>query len=669
MLTKTPREPPTEPGAVCPGTTPGAAEQAPDGAGARRGRRAPQAKAALAAPVRPPEAELECKDGWGFRDSHFEWTSERAITQAGARYPLCRQKLTRIIPWVEGVMGIEVEPASALQPSYPPAVRPSRLERSSRQALERILSPRQISLEALERLRHGHGQSHAEVYAVRYGGGLRRVPDAVVWPESEEQVARLVQLAVERDLVLVPFGGGTNVTEALRCPDDELRSIVAVDLRLLSRLLWIDPVSRMARIEAGAVGRQIAAMLEGRGHTMGHEPDSLEFSTLGGWIATNASGMKKNRYGNIEDLIVDMNIVTPHGIFARDSMAPRESVGFDLRKLMFGSEGGLGIITSAIVKVFPLAEEQSYGSFVFPTFEDGLEFMYELARSGEAPASVRLVDNLQFQFGQMLKADPMPAEAVKAQLEKLYLTRLRGFDPKLLAACTLVYEGTKERVSAERQHVGGIAARHHGISAGAENGARGYQLTFGIAYLRDFIMRHEVIADSFETSVPWARALDLCDRVKRRVLARHRELGLPGRPFVTCRVTQIYATGVCVYFYLGIPVRGVENPTAAFASVERAARDEILAAGGSLSHHHGIGKHRQDDLGRIMSGAQLDLRRQVKLAFDPGEIFAVGNQALGPSARKGATRPEQIPGPRMAGRRRRQASPLPGERMEPGGAS
>jgi alkyldihydroxyacetonephosphate synthase len=660
MPTKTPRELSPKLGVACPGATPGALGQATEGARARRGRRAPRAKAALPPPVRPSGAELECKDGWGFSDSHFEWTSRRAITQSGDRYPLCRQELTRIIPWIEGVMGIAVEPESALRPSYPPPVRPSRLERSSLRALERILSPQQLSLNPLERLRHGHGQSHAEVYAVRYGGGIRRVPDAVVWPESEEQVARLVQLAAERDLVLVPFGGGTNVTEALLCPDGEARSIVAVDLRLLNRLLWIDPVSRMARIEAGAVGRQIAAVLAERGHTMGHEPDSLEFSTLGGWIATNASGMKKNRYGNIEDLIVDMNVVTPHGIFARDSLVPRESVGFDLRKLMFGSEGALGIVTSAVVKVFPLPEEQSYGSFVFPTFEDGVGFMYELAQSGDVPASVRLVDNLQFQFGQMLKADPKPAQAVKSQLEKLYLTRLRGFDPTLLAACTLVHEGTRQKVSAERRHVELIAARHHGISAGPANGARGYQLTFGIAYLRDFIMRHEVIADSFETSVPWARALDLCDRVKRRVVARHRELGLPGRPFVTCRVTQIYATGVCVYFYLGIPVRGVEDPTAAFATVERAAREEILAAGGSLSHHHGIGKHRQDDLGRIMSGAQLDLRRQVKLAFDPGEIFAVGNQALEPPARKGATRHDRVSGQRVPGRRPRQSSPLPG---------
>ena len=138
-----------------------------------------------------------------------------------------------------------------------------------------------------------------------------------------------------------------------------------------------------------------------------------------------------------------------------------------------------------------------------------------------------------------------------------------------------------------------LARRHRGMRAGAENGKRGYQLTFGIAYLRDFVMRHYILGESFETSVPWSQVLSLCDNVKQRVFRECAARGIPGRPFVTARVTQVYQTGVCVYFYFGFYHKGVERPVEVYAELEHAARDEILRCGGSLSHHHGIGKLRR----------------------------------------------------------------------------
>src|SRR5205085_7378338 len=203
----------------------------------------------------------------------------------------------------------------------------------------------------------------------------------------------------------------------------------------------------IACIQAGAVGRHIMADLKKHGVTMGHEPDSVEFSTLGGWIATNASGMKKNRYGNIEDLVLDVNLVTAAGTLERSSCSPRESVGMDLRRLIFGSEGTLGIITSAVVKIFPLPEVQEYGSVLFPSFEDGFKFMYALAREATPPASVRLVDNLQFQFGLALKPRSSGGLAdLKSKAEKFFVTKIKGFEPYKMVACTLVFEGSQTEV-------------------------------------------------------------------------------------------------------------------------------------------------------------------------------------------------------------------------------
>jgi alkyldihydroxyacetonephosphate synthase len=384
----------------------------------------------------------------------------------------------------------------------------------------------------------------------------------------------------------------------------------------------------MACIQAGAVGRNIVSQLKEFGFTMGHEPDSIEFSTLGGWIATHASGMKKNRYGNIEDLVLDINVVLADGKLERSTVAPRESIGADPRLWLFGSEGNLGIITSAVVKLYNLPEVQRFGSVLFPDFESGTSFMYDLAQENSWPASVRLVDNMQFQLSMALKPKKVGWRAQKSKLEKFVVTKLKGFNPEKMVACTLVFEGGRREIDAQEQLVYALARKHGGMKAGSENGERGYQLTYGIAYIRDFVMNHYVLAESFETSVPWTDALSLCENVKKRVYDEHKKLGLPGTPFVTCRITQIYDTGCCIYFYMAYYYKGVENPTHSYAQIEAAARAEILKCGGSLSHHHGVGKIRKGFLPDIMSEGTLGWNKKVKQAVDPNNVFGSGNQLM-----------------------------------------
>jgi len=358
---------------------------------------------------------------------------------------------------------------------------------------------------------------------------------------------------------------------------------------------------------------------------MGHEPDSIEFSTLGGWIATHASGMKKNRYGNIEELVLDLNVVTTSGKLEKTMVAPRESIGIDPRRMIFGSEGALGIITQAVVKLFPLPEAQDFGSVLFPDFESGVAFMYDLTHEGGPPASVRLVDNEQFQFSMALKPAATGWRKGKSTVEKMVVTKLKGFEPDQMVACTLVFEGSREEVEIEQARVYRIAERHGGMKAGGANGERGYQLTFGIAYIRDFVMNHYVLAESFETSVPWSQALSLCENVKRRVWEEHRSRDLPGKPFITCRVTQVYETGVCIYFYLAYYFKGVDKPSQVYADIEHAAREEILASGGSLSHHHGVGKLRKEFMSEVFSETALKWKDAAKRAIDPANVFGCAN--------------------------------------------
>ena len=571
--------------------------------------------------------EEESPDVWGFRDSGFTVNARGCVEARGDRYALGGCELPDLLPWMRRTLDADLDINDPTASHYPAEIPQPQVDPEVRKALVAALGAENVAEDDALRLRHGHGHSQEEMYAIKYGR-VERVPDLVVQPVSRDAVEKLVRLAAERGLCLIPYGGGTNVSCALRCPPAEPRIIVSVDMRRMNQIEWIDVANRAASIQAGAVGRHIQAALARHGFTAGHEPDSVEFSTLGGWIATRASGMKKNRYGNIEELLLDVEAVTPRGLLPYRGIHPRESVGPTPREWLLGSEGTLAIITRAVVKVFPLPPLQRYGSIVFPDFPTGVAFLRALTQAENIPASVRLVDNLQFQFSQALRPARRGAARLRSRLERAYVTGWRGMDPEQMVACTLVFEGSAAAVRIQERAVYALGRDYGGLPAGSQNGERGYQLTFGIAYLRDFAMRYYILGESFETSVPWDQLLDLCTRVKRRVWHEHAKRGLPGKPFVTCRVTQLYDSGACVYFYFAFYHKGVEQPSAVYAEIERCARDEILRSGGSLSHHHGVGKLRQGFLPEIFSPTALAWRRDLKESLDPQNVFGCANQGL-----------------------------------------
>lgn len=570
-------------------------------------------------------SDAESLDVWGFKDSGFTINENGHVVLRGNRYELSGKELPRLIPWVRETLEIPFDPKDVYRPSYPTDIPPPVENAPFLSEIGRTFSDQQISTDGPTRLRHGHGQTQEEMYAIKYDR-LERIPDLVVYPEAEEQIASLIEAAKRHHAVLIPFGGGTNVTDALRCEAGEKRFIVSLDMQRMNRIRWIDKANHMASIEAGALGRNIAAQLQTYGFTMGHEPDSLEFSTLGGWIATNASGMKKNKYGNIENLVLDVTVATANGKLERAKCSPRESMGIDLRRLLFGSEGTLGIITSAVVKIFPLPEVQSYGSILFPNLEAGVAFMRELALEPSRPSSVRLVDNLQFHFALALKPAPKGLGVLKSKIEKFVVTKLKRFRLDQVAVCTLVFEGTRREVAEQERAAYRIGKRLGGMKAGAENGRRGYQLTFSIAYIRDFLLNYYIIAESFETSAAWSDVLPIIENVGKRLHAEYRARNLPGKDFYTARVTQIYETGAAIYFYYGFYFKGVPNPSQVYKELENIARQEILRCGGSISHHHGVGKIRRAFLPAILSPAALEWKRELKRSLDPDNIFGVKNQ-------------------------------------------
>ncbi|CAF4869693.1 unnamed protein product [Pieris macdunnoughi] len=559
--------------------------------------------------------------GWGYKDSMFQLKDDIA-TFTGKRYLIGGKSLPHFVQWVKEKFDVDISKPPKIPPT--PTVYPqSRLPDEVRQELEKISL---VSVEGMDRLIRAHGQTLNDMTHLR-NNSFQRIPDAVIWPECHEQVEQIVECASKFKFVLIPFGGGTSVSGSITCPEHESRPIVALDTSDMNSILWLDREQLLARVQAGIVGQDLEREMRARGFTVGHEPDSYEFSTLGGWVATRASGMKKNTYGNIEDLIVQTKVVTPRGVIEKSCCVPRISCGPEWEHVVMGSEGCLGVVTEVTLKIRPLPSLVRYGSLVFPDWESGFQFEREVARQRLQPSSIRLMDNEQFRFGHALKTETSWGGVFLDGLKKLYITKIKGFDPMKLCVVTLLMEGKLDQVTEREAQLNSIAGQFGGIPGGAKNGEIGYTLTFVIAYIRDLALEYDIVAESFETSVPWERTLILCRNTKRRVISECKARNV-SHYLISCRLTQTYDAGCCIYFYFGFNSAGCADPLRTYEEIEEAARDEIIACGGSISHHHGVGKLRKKWYTQTVSEAGRRLLYAAKTALDPENIFALDNMAL-----------------------------------------
>lgn len=411
-----------------------------------------------------------------------------------------------------------------------------------------------FSLEDEDRIFRSHGHTIHEAFTLTKAS-FSRIPDIVVWPQCTQDVIQIVELALRENVVIIPYGGGTSVSGGLECPSHERRMIISLDTGLMNQCLKLDRKNLTATFGAGITGKDLENYLQKFGLCVGHEPDSYEFSTLGGWVATRASGMKKNVYGNIEDLMIHAKMVTPTGVLDRGCHVPRISCGPDVQQMILGSEGTLGVITEVTLKLRPLPECRKYGSIIMPNLERGIAFMREVARRQLKPASIRLVDNEQFKFGQALKPEIQSFVANCLDfVKKLYVTKWKGYKVDQMCVVTLLFEGLEKDVSSLEREVLELGEHYGGLSAGEENGKRGYMLTFVIAYLRvrfiqlchvlfvsmmfmhqDLAMRFGVLGESFETSVPWSKCHAICRNVKARIRLEAKAHKLRKPFLLTCR--------------------------------------------------------------------------------------------------------------------------------------
>ena len=571
---------------------------------------------------------------WGFNDSGFELTGEKTVTFSGNRYEVSGTTMPDFIPYIESVLGIDFNKEDQISPVNTKPTQPSSLDHEFFQQIKNSFNEDRYTVDDLERLIHSHGQeTFKDVYKVLYNS-IERTVDLVFYPETEDEVSKLVEIAVKFNVCIIPYGGGTNVTRALSIPENEKRSVISMDMRRMSKIEWINKEDRRICVQSGITGGELIELLKEEGYTIGHEPDSVELSTVGGWIATNASGMKKNKYGNIEDIVENVNLVSPKGIISQINPISRGSIGFKPQNVLFGSEGNIGVITKAVLKIHEIPKQQKFNSVLFKNWNDGVLFMKALSKTNYIPASVRLVDNIQFRFGQALKPRAEGLKNLKSKIEKFFIIKMKGFDPDKMCALTIVSEGTKEEVDYQQRKVSRLAKKHKGVIGGPGNGKRGYMLTYAIAYVRDFAAKYQIMGETMETTVPWSKIQAVIDATSEKIVELHKQYNLPGKPYISYRIPQIYHTGVCIYFMLGMSVKGVEKPEEKFGEIEHSLRATIIKHGGSISHHHGVGKLRKDFIPDMLSKTSIDLIKEMKQAHDPSNVFGSSNGILASNIEK-----------------------------------
>ncbi|MFJ3929977.1 FAD-binding oxidoreductase [Streptomyces sp. NPDC090029] len=456
-----------------------------------------------------------------------------------------------------------------------------------------------VHTDAESRIRHTRGKSTPDLLRIR-AGEVDDIPAAVVLPGSHEEVVAVLRACAGHGLAAVPFGGGTSVVGGLAPRGG--RPFVALDLRRLDRLVAVDEVSRTATLQPGLRGPRCEALLNERGWTLGHFPQSFEWASVGGFAAARSSGQASSGYGRFDEMVLALTAATPEGTL-ETGRAPRSAAGPDLRQLLLGSEGAFGVITSVTVRIRPLPQRRVYEGWRFPSFEAGSAALRRLAQDGPRPTVLRLSDETETFIGL-------------AQPDEI------GGGDQPPAGCLAVtgYEGTEADTKERREAAAAVLRDAGGEWLGAEPGERWAHGRYNAPYLRDALLDAGAFAETLETAAFWSALPGLYAAVRGALTATLTEAGTP--PLVMCHISHVYENGASLYFTV-VSAQG-EDAVAHWDRAKRAANDAILAAGGTISHHHGVGTDHRDWYAREVGPLGIRMLQAVKSQTDPAGVLNPG---------------------------------------------
>jgi len=475
----------------------------------------------------------------------------------------------QLIQWLEDHMGPAEHPMP-VGPAAPPSIE------------ARVLPslPGDVSLDPVDRLAHCRGQGLVDVIRLRCGL-IPALPDAVCRPVDEQQVAAILSEAGRSGLHVIPWGGGTSVTGGVNVLADQ-GPVLSIDLERMAGLVDLDEISGLATFGPGTTGPATEEALAVHGLTLGHFPQSWELSTVGGWVATRSAGQESLGYGRIEDMVAGLEMVAPAGVL-RLPARPASAAGPDLRHLALGSEGRLGIITSATLRVRPRPSTTRFEGALVPHLDHGLAAVRELVNSGIPLTSVRLSDASETQVAMAIGL----AASFAAPLVRRYLA-LRGMGDD---SCLMLFgtAGERESVLDTLQSARAIIRSHRGVMLGRGPGRTWLHDRFRHPYLRESLLDLGWATDTMETAAPWSQVPEVRDTVSSAIAAALEPEG--ERVPVLCHVSHPYRDGASGYFTFFFRCAAEPELTVhRWASVKRAANNALVDLGVTLSHHHGVGQ-------------------------------------------------------------------------------
>jgi len=508
--------------------------------------------------------------GWGYEDEQPS-----------------RGELTGAAQFLSGRLGF-----GSAEPEEPVALSDVSLPAPRLRPPERLLEI--CATDDYERALHSYGRSYADVVRA-FRGRFDHPPDVVARPRDEGELQAVLDWAVSAGAAVIPFGGGTSVVGGVEAADCEgYAGVVTVDLKALDRVLEVDPVSLAARIQAGATGPGLEEQLGAHGLTLRHFPQSFQFSTLGGWIATRAGGHFATLYTHIDDLIESVRAITPAGVWESRRL-PGSGAGVSPDRMLIGSEGTLGVITEAWVRVRRRPVHRASAPVRFDEFDAGVRAVRALSQSGLYPANCRLIDAREAEVtgaGDGTHALLMLGfESAEHDVEGWMTSALE---------CCADYGGSWERRGAGR-------ASGEAVGSWREAFLRA-------PYLRDVFIAIGVLSETFETAITW----DRFPAFHASVLARARDVvrDACGAGTVTCRFTHVYPDGPALYYTILAPARRGQE-LEQWAEIKRAASEAVIEGGGTITHHHAVGREHRPWYDRQRPEPFASALRAVKAALDP----------------------------------------------------
>jgi len=535
--------------------------------------------------------------GWGTPDEQAEITS-KALKYLADRFGLSSDRL---------------DPSDAAVALDSIELPDSALGSKQLESFKQIVGSGNVATDRDSRVFRSAGKSYIDLLNQR-AGRCESAPDAVIYPETEEQIAEVLKLCSKDGVAVVPFGGGTSVVGGVNPVRGKFNALISLDLRRLGSLGAVDKQSMTATFGPGLTGPKSEAALNGHGLTLGHFPQSYEYATVGGWVATRSAGQASAGYGRIDKLVKGMRCVTPIGVADMRTL-PGTAAGPDLRQVFTGSEGVFGVITSVDLQVAAKPKSSRYEAWFFDSFDEGADALRELEQEGVIPTVARLSDEQETEVSLTMS----DKGRVKDKVGSLYL-KARGYRPGALAIFGWDGQSTKG-VQEARAAAIEVLDRHGCSCVGQSAGDSWLHGRYGGPFLRDVLMNRKFMVETLETATQWSNVGELYRAVKRSVTGL--STSQTGDPIIMCHISHVYKTGASLYFtFIAPQIDGAEIDQ--WRSIKAAVSDALIDNGGTITHHHAVGADHSLPFKEEVGDIGVEVLKAIKDRLDPAGVLNPG---------------------------------------------